>query len=171
MINLRRGLVVPGAPGLRAVNRNDGALIAGEHHAISIFRIDPKLVIVVAARRAFYGNPCLARIERHVGRRVDVIRAIGIGWVDDDLAEVPAASPQALFVVDQLPRRACVVGEINSAGGFRFRCFSAAGTASKGPCNRGAEIIDDCVKPVWIAGCNGDADLAYEIVRGSPPLS
>src|SRR5580704_8968393 len=40
VINLRRRLVVPCAPGFSAIDTDDCALIAREHHAISVFRID-----------------------------------------------------------------------------------------------------------------------------------
>jgi hypothetical protein len=91
VVDLRSGLVVPGAPGLCAVDGDDGSLIAGEDHAVAIFRVNPELVVVIATGRAFDGNPGLAGVEGHVGSCVDVIGAVGIGGVDADLAEVPAA--------------------------------------------------------------------------------
>src|SRR6266702_5217958 len=45
MIDLRGGLVVPGAPRLRPIERDDGTLIALEHHALRISGVDPDLVV------------------------------------------------------------------------------------------------------------------------------
>ena len=53
VIDLRGRLVVPRAPGRGAVHADDRALIAAENHPVRIVRIDPELVIIVAAGRAF----------------------------------------------------------------------------------------------------------------------
>ena len=60
MVDLRGGLVVLGAPGLRAIDADHGPLVAREHHALRVSRVDPDLVIVIAAGSAFDGSPGLA---------------------------------------------------------------------------------------------------------------
>ncbi len=67
VIELRGGLVVPGTPGLAAVDADGGALVAGEQDDARIFGIDPDGVVIVATRRAFYcGERCPASVERYV---------------------------------------------------------------------------------------------------------
>src|SRR5260370_33110374 len=67
VIHLGGGLVVPAAPGLAAVDRNDRALIAAQDDHIRIDRIDPDVLIVVAAGRAAKGRPRLATVSRLPG--------------------------------------------------------------------------------------------------------
>jgi len=45
VIDLRRRLIVPGAPRARAVDAYDDALIAGDDHAFACARIDPQHVM------------------------------------------------------------------------------------------------------------------------------
>ena len=52
MIELCGWLVVPGAPGLAAVEADGSALIRSENHAVGILGIDPDLVVIVTAGRA-----------------------------------------------------------------------------------------------------------------------
>ena len=52
VVELRRRLVVPGAPGVAAVDGDDRALVAGEQHDRRVVGVDPDAVVVVAARRA-----------------------------------------------------------------------------------------------------------------------
>jgi hypothetical protein len=146
VIDLRGGLVVPGAPGLCAVDGDDRALIAGEDHTVSIFGIDPELMIVITAGRALDGDPCLAGVEGHVGGCVDVVCAVGVRGVDGDLAEVPATAPEALLTVDEMPGGAGVVGEIDAAGGFSR--VSSRATTTDGTSNAGAEVVYNCVKTI-----------------------
>ena len=51
VIELGRGLVVPGAPGLAAVHGNDGALVGGDQRDVRVVGVDPDAVVVVTARR------------------------------------------------------------------------------------------------------------------------
>src|SRR6185312_6827074 len=55
-------LVVPGAPGLATVHRDDRALVAVDRDDVGIVRIDPGLLVIVAARRATQSGPCLAAV-------------------------------------------------------------------------------------------------------------
>jgi hypothetical protein len=49
---LRCRLVVPRAPGLSAVHRNDRTLVGTQQNNVGIVRIDPNILIIVAAGRA-----------------------------------------------------------------------------------------------------------------------
>src|SRR5438874_5814830 len=98
------------------VDADDRALIAAEDHAVPVAGIDPQLVIVVAAWRSLErlagGFPAVARAIDAGVRDVD---EIGIFRIDDDLAEVPAAAPDALVARGFGPRRAGIVGPEQAA--------------------------------------------------------
>ena len=69
VIELGRRLVVPGTPGLAAVDGDDRALVAGEQDDVGIVGIDPDGVIVVAAGRAADAGERLAAVGRSGSRR------------------------------------------------------------------------------------------------------
>ena len=115
MIELRGRLVVPGTPGRRAVDGDDGALVAGKHHALRVVGIDPELVVIVAPRRALDRRPALAPVGRPVERRVRDVDDVGVLRIDGDLAEVPAASPDAVVARHQRPRRAGIIRAVKPA--------------------------------------------------------
>ena len=52
VIDLRCGLVVPRTPGLAAIHADQRALIRHQKNDVRIFRIDPQVLIIVAAGRA-----------------------------------------------------------------------------------------------------------------------
>src|SRR5262249_10315735 len=106
VVHLSGRLVVPGTPTLAAIHAHDRALVSGENHAIAVARIDPKLMVVVAARRTLERREGLAAVGGDIGGGVDHIRPVGIGGVDGYGGEVPSASPEAILIVDQLPRSA-----------------------------------------------------------------
>src|SRR4051812_26278365 len=63
VIELRRRLVVPTAPGVARVHADAGTLIAAKNHALRIAGIYPHGVIVIASGRAFDGDkslPCVS---------------------------------------------------------------------------------------------------------------
>jgi len=49
MVHLRRRLVVPLAPRLAAVDRDDGSLVARERNDLRVVRIDVDSLVIVAA--------------------------------------------------------------------------------------------------------------------------
>src|SRR5581483_228265 len=101
---------------LQAVDADDGALIAAENHAIGVVGRDPELVVIVAARRSLERlAERLAAVARTVDAGVRDVDEIGVLRIGDDLAEVPAASPDALIARRLRPRRAAVVGAEEAA--------------------------------------------------------
>src|SRR5271170_596418 len=56
------GLVVPIAPRLAAVRRDDPALVADDQNYAGVVRVDPAFLVVVAAGRAANGGPGKARV-------------------------------------------------------------------------------------------------------------
>src|SRR6266705_3562718 len=96
---LRRRLVVPGAPGPAAIQGHNRPLVAGDNHAQRVFRRNPNTVIVVAAGGAFEGGKTLAAIGGLVHRCVGHENDLGIFWVHGDSAEIPSSSPYALFAI------------------------------------------------------------------------
>jgi hypothetical protein len=149
VIDLGGGLVVPTAPTAAAVDADDGALVAAQHHAVAVGGVDPELVVVVAAGRALDRGEVAAVVGGFVGGGIDDVGLVRVGGIDRDGLEVPAAAPQAVFVVHLAPDGASVVGDVDAAE------FAAVG-----------EIVDHGPDAVGIAGRDGDADLADGVVGG-----
>ena len=93
VIKLCGRLVVPGTPRLGAVNGHNCALVAADDHAVWIVRINPELMIIIAARRAFDRGPLLAAISRSIDGRVRHVNGISVLRIGGDFLEVPAAIP------------------------------------------------------------------------------
>src|SRR3954466_3768936 len=62
VIELRGGLVVPRTPCLPAVNGNDRTLVTAERYYLRVRRINPNVLVIVAARGASPSIPCPAAI-------------------------------------------------------------------------------------------------------------
>ena len=103
VIELRRRLVVPRAPGLAVVQRNDGPLIARHDDDVRIVRIDPHVLVVIAAGGALEGNPRLAAVEGFVrdGARHDHV--VGVLRIDRGNREIAAAD-----AAGRTPVRSCL---------------------------------------------------------------
>ena len=85
-------------------------------------------MIVVAARRALHGNPALAGVGGHKGSGIHDVS----GRVDGiycHLIEIPAAAPQSVLAVDQLPVGAGIIGEINPTTRGRRRAATSTTAA------------------------------------------
>ena len=77
VIHLRRRLVVPGTPSLAAIHRHQRPLIGHQQNNFRIIRIDPKILIIIPARRpanARPGLPTVRRTHRHNARAINHIR-------------------------------------------------------------------------------------------------
>src|SRR5438045_6175197 len=112
MVNLLRRLVVPRRPRLPAVERDDGALIVAEQHALVVGRIDPQLLRIVAARRAFEAGERVAAVGGFVARGVDGVDDVGILgiYVDAGVVAALAVADARVGRVHLPPRAAAVVG-------------------------------------------------------------
>src|SRR5262249_54435898 len=82
VVHLRRGLVVPGTPGLAPVHGDDGALVAGQKNDLWKVGIDPYVLVVIAARSAAKAGPGLAAVGRLPGHRASDVNDIRILGVD-----------------------------------------------------------------------------------------
>ena len=109
VIELRRRLVVPTAPGAPAVDGDGRALINREQDNLRIVRVDPDAVIIVAARRAFPRREGCASVGGLIGRDVGDVNCVGIFRVGFDFGKVRAAPPQARVFVDAPPAFARII--------------------------------------------------------------
>ena len=85
-VHLRGGLVVPGAPGVAAVEADRGALIAAVHNAVGIDGVKPPLARVVAARRAFESHQGMPSVLGAVGRGAHGVDHVGVFGIHIDVA-------------------------------------------------------------------------------------
>ena len=92
------------------------ALVAAEDHQIAVIRIDPQLMVVVATRRSLERlAEGLAAVARSIDAGVRRVHEVGILRIDDDLAKVPAASPDARISRRLHERRARIVRSVQTA--------------------------------------------------------
>src|SRR5690242_5729127 len=64
MVELGGRLVIPRAPGLAAIYRNNRALVAAEQNHVRVVRVDPEVLIIVPTRRTSPPVPRFATINR-----------------------------------------------------------------------------------------------------------
>ncbi len=138
VVELARRLVEPRAPARAAVEADRRALIAGQSHPRRVARIDPELVEVVAVGRAFDRAEAGPAVARRVQRSVGDVHLVGVLGIDRDVAEIPAAPPDAAVGVDPAPLRTAVVAAVEPA----------------------VARVDDGVYAPRIARRDGQADLA-----------
>ena len=119
VIELRRGLVVPAAPRLAAVDGDDGALIAGDEDDARVPGIDPDTMVVIATGRAAEGGERLAAVAGLPRDDVGDVDDVRVAGIDLDLVEVAVAAPQPRVGVDAPPRLARVVGAVHAAAARR----------------------------------------------------
>src|ERR1700730_13262765 len=143
VIDLRGWLVVPGAPGRGSIHAYNSPLIAGDDHSLWIVGIDPELVIVVAAGRAFDRCPCLTGVRRSIDGRIHDVNGVLVFRIDGNLFEVPAAVPQSFVGGKSGPGRARIIRSKNPT----FFC------------------IDSGIDAIAICGCYGNSDLATSFSR------
>ena len=128
VVELRRRLVVPGAPGLAAVYRDGRALVARVEDDVAVRGVDPEILIVVAARGALEGLERAPAVGRFPGDRGHDEYRVRIRGVDRDPRQVAAADPRGRPVVGGPgPRLAAVVrAEEPGAAGERDHGVDAA---------------------------------------------
>ena len=118
VIKLRGRLVIPRAPARAAVHRDDRALVAPEQNDLRIVRIDPDVLIIVAAGRAAPAVPGLAAVGRFPADHARGINDVWILRIDPHHRQIAAADARARALVGrgQRPVFAPVVGAIKLPG-------------------------------------------------------
>ena len=115
MVELRRGLVELGGPGLAAVHSDGRATIVAVDHALGLRRIDPQPVVVAVG--GGQQLEALAAIDGTEGAGVQgVDRVQGLG-IRHQVAEVPGPLAEALIGIDTGPGGAAVLGAVEAALG------------------------------------------------------
>ena len=115
VVELRGWLVVPGAPALPAIHRDDRALVGGDDHPPRVVGIDPEPVIVVASRRPLERKERLPPVGRAIQRDAAREDDVGVLRIDRHAAEVPAPIPDAFVGRCPLPAEAGIVGDVEPA--------------------------------------------------------
>src|SRR6266850_253665 len=145
VINLCRRLVVPGTPGRSGIYGYDPALVAGDNHTFWIIGINPELMIIVTAGRAFDRRPAFAGVDRSIHGRIHHVESVRVFRIDSNLFKVPAAVPDAFVAGDLCPRGAGIVRRKQAT----FLC------------------IDDGIHTIAVHGSDGDPDVASTFNRNS----
>ena len=162
VIELRRRLVVPGAPGLAAVHGDDRALVAHEQNNVRIAWVDPKILVIVAAGRASDAAPSLAAVGRAPSDDAGAIDDVRILRINLRHGQVAAADAQ---------RGARVVGRIPP--GFARVVRAVNPEAAAGLIIAGDRRGHGGVKALRIARRDGDIDLNHALgqtLRELPPV-
>jgi len=92
VVELRRGLVVPGTPSRSAVDGDEGALVADEKDNVAVVGINPEVLIIIAAGSAAETGPGLATITRTHRDRAGHVNQIGIFRIDSRDWQVATAN-------------------------------------------------------------------------------
>ena len=93
VVELTGGLVVPGTPGFSGVDADERALVADQQNNVGEVRIDPQILIVVAAGRAAKAGPGFAAVRgahRHNGGAVNHVGILRIHARDGQIAATDA---------------------------------------------------------------------------------
>src|SRR6202007_1696668 len=114
MVKLRRGLVIPTAPGLATVKADSGSLVCSENHACGVFRIDPKLVIIIPARWSTQRRDRLSSVLRSVKSNIRHVDHVGVAWIDRDAIEIPRPAGERNSGVGEGPSVASIVRAIKA---------------------------------------------------------
>ncbi len=91
VIHRRRRLRVPVAPRRAAIRRDNGALVRYEQHDVRIVRIDPALLVVVAARCTAHGTPGPAAVFAAPEHGRATVDHVGVLRIDCERVEIAAA--------------------------------------------------------------------------------
>ena len=116
VVDLRDGLGVPKAPGFSVVEGDAGALIGADEHVLSVGGIDPELVVVLAAGRAFEGLKGIAPIGGAVHGGADRIKDVGVLRIDKNAAAIGslAVADAEIVPCHMPPGEAGVVGTVQA---------------------------------------------------------
>src|SRR5579864_2571210 len=89
VIELRRGLVIPTAPGVAGVHANARALITAKNHPLRMAGINPEGMIIIAAGSAFDGDESFPCVRGAIDGDIRQIDGIWIFRINIDFAEIP----------------------------------------------------------------------------------
>ena len=117
-VELRRELVVDGAPGCAGVERHGGAAVVALDHAPVVVRVDPQIVVV--AVRSGYPREVRAGVGGLPHPEVVDVHRILVPRVREDVHVVPGAVAQVLAVACERPGLAEVLGAVEAGRGIRF---------------------------------------------------
>ena len=115
VVELARRLVEPARPGPAAVQRHQRSLVHAQDAAVGIVGIDPQAVEVVARGVALDRQEGGAAVLRAQDDGVAHPHLVGVLRVGGELAEVPAALPDARVAAGLAPARPVVVGAVEPA--------------------------------------------------------
>src|SRR5438132_10197930 len=91
VVELRRRLVVPGAPRLAVVERDDRSLVAAEEDDVRVFGVDPDVLVVVASWSSAKRGPSFSTVGRAHRDDAGAIHDVGIVWIDSRNRQISAA--------------------------------------------------------------------------------
>ena len=140
VIELAGRLIIPVAPGLRAVDADCSALVRRRRNAFGMERVDPEVVIIVAAGTAAGDHAMHPALIAAADRLADGIDHVGVARIDRDPACVIRG--EGLFVIDLAPMRAAVVAAPHPAILLRIhhridpQCAVLAGRCEADPADR-----------------------------------
>src|SRR5579872_22866 len=124
VVELRRGLVVPGTPALAAIDAHDGALVADQQDGVRILGADPDVLVVIAAGRAANAGPGLAPVGGAHGHNAGAINHVGTLGINLGNGQVAAANAHggARVLGDFVPGLAGIVGAVKAQPRCGFVC-------------------------------------------------
>ncbi len=112
-VDLGGRLVVPGAPGVAAIERDRGALIDAEELPVTVGGVDPELLRIVAAGSALVTVEGFAAVERSVTAGAHRVDDVGILGMDPDAVQI-ISSDDAPVGRGLVPGCAAVVGTVET---------------------------------------------------------
>src|ERR1035437_6051886 len=88
VIKLAGCLVIPGTPGIAAVDTDDRALVNTEDHVLSVGRVDPESVKIIATGRSRPGFEAAASVLGSIHGSLRHVNQVRIPGINEDAAEV-----------------------------------------------------------------------------------
>ena len=95
MIQLRGRLVIPRAPALSAIHGDDRALVRAQQNDVGIIRIDPNVLVIVAAGRAAPAVPGFAAVRRFPTNDAGRVNDLRIFRIEPHHRQIATADSEA----------------------------------------------------------------------------
>ena len=124
MIQLCRRLVVPRAPGHTAIDRDDRSLVRAEQNNVGIVRINPNILIIIAAGSPAPSLPGLAAVGRFPANHARRVNDLWIFRIEPNYRQIAATDTKARarVVGRAVPDFAAVLRAIKFRDRFRPDC-------------------------------------------------